>query len=222
LTTPNYTSIGQSTFFAYHALPIAKGVLGHDANRKDIRLKIENLWTSITDEEYENWIESFRRLRNGDLDMVERMGSTSIPHEGVISATPAPATIHKRHSEHKSDRSNAGSEYDHILSHGTTIEQEVGSISVLQEAVLHPEPHKQDNANVTPSLTSQYSMTPQKVTTNSKSEGHEMERESLPTPIFDLLWGKPSVDFGAREDVVLVIMKNLDQRVPAQVNIPVK
>jgi hypothetical protein len=38
--------------FAYHALPIAKALLGHYAGRQDIRLKIESLWTGITDDEY--------------------------------------------------------------------------------------------------------------------------------------------------------------------------
>jgi hypothetical protein len=215
--------------FAYHALPIAKGVLGHDAGRKDIRLKIESLWTSITDEEYEKWIESFRRLWDGDLDMVDRVEPTSISHEGVISATPAPATTHKRHSERESNRRpNAGyrsATYHRVVSHETTVKQEADPTSVLQEAVLQPESHKQDSAIATPSFASQYSVTPQKVTTDPKSGCCELRLNPPHTPIFDLLWGgKPSVDFEARlrRDIVLVIMDNLDQRIPARVAIPIK
>jgi hypothetical protein len=179
--------------FAYHALPIAKGVLGHDADRKDIRLKIESLWTSITDEEYEKWSESFRRLRDGDLDMVDRVESTSIPREGVISATPAPATIHKRHSERESDlRSNAGyrsAACHRVVSHETIVKQEADPTSVLQGAVLRPESHKQDSAIATPYFISQHSVTPQKVTTGPEPGCDELRLNLPHTPMFDLLWG---------------------------------
>jgi hypothetical protein len=83
--------------FAYHALSIAKKHIGHDAKRKTIRLNIESLWTSLSGEEHEKWFGSFRKLQDGELDMLERAASRSVSvSEGVESATPAPGTVVKR------------------------------------------------------------------------------------------------------------------------------
>jgi hypothetical protein len=157
--------------------------------------------------------------------MVDRVESTSPSRDGVVSATPAPVTVHKRYKKRRSDCSDPGNrsvEYDRVMSHETTVKQEVDSTDMLQEKVLHPESQKQDSAVATPSFASRYFTTPQTVATDPESGCREVQPNSPHTPIFDLLWDKSSVDFEARQDVVLVIMKNLDQRVPAQVVIPVK
>jgi hypothetical protein len=150
--------------FAYHALPIAKGLLGHDAGRQDIRLKIESLWTSITDDGYDKWRESFRRLQDGDLDMVDRVESTSPSRDGVVSATPAPVTVHKRHdgcTPNRSDIVPKNPEDKCTLNYQTTVKRELDSFSAPPGKVVHPELHKRNNTALTPSIFPQKPMATQ-------------------------------------------------------------
>lgn len=80
-----------SDLFAYHALPIARQRLGPQARRKEIRLNIEAMLTAMSIEEFENWVESFRKLVNGDADILERPspGHDRSPQR-VAPFTPAP------------------------------------------------------------------------------------------------------------------------------------
>jgi hypothetical protein len=206
--------------FAYHALPIAKGVLGHDANRKDIRLKIESLWTSMTDQEYGKWSESFHRLRDGDLDMVDRVESTPIPREGVISATPAPVTVHKRHDRRTSTHSDTipnNPEDNCTSNYQNTVKRELDSFSVPPGKVVHPESHKRNNNTLTPSIFPQNSMATQTAANRTQHKNRESWSKSIHTPIVDLLWGKIKFDDEEGQEVVEVIMRGLNRRVSAEV-----
>jgi hypothetical protein len=212
--------------YAYHALPVAKSDLGHDAGRKDIRLRIESMWTSMNDDEYEKWVESFRKLKDGDLDMVERVESTPIStREGVIPSTPAPVTVHKSHTERTLDEVNArrkSVESVRASDHEAAIKQEVDRTKVLPEAVPHPELHKQNHSTVTSSLSSHYSTVNHNSTLKPRVERHERRSKPIHTPIVDLLWGNASIDCEIRQDVVRVIMERVNQRIPAEVTIPPK
>jgi hypothetical protein len=81
--------------FAFHALPIVRGLLEADAKRKEVRRKMQDMLDEMADGEYEKWVESFRKLHNGDEVMLVR-----IPPETVsivrTAATPAPIDLQRR------------------------------------------------------------------------------------------------------------------------------
>jgi hypothetical protein len=208
--------------FAYHALPIAKGLLGHDAGRQDIRLKIESLWTSITDDEYDKWRESFRRLQDGDLDMVDCVESTSPSRDGVVSA---PVTVHKRHDRRTPNRSDTVSknpEDNCTSNYQNTIKRELDSFSVPTGKVVHPESHKRNNNTLTPSIFPQNSMATQTAANRPQHKNREICSKSIHTPIIDLLWGKIKFDDEKGQEVVEVIMRRLNRRVSAEVVLSTK
>jgi hypothetical protein len=214
--------------FAYHALPIAKGLLGHDAGRMDIRLKIESLWNSTTDEEYENWIESFRRLQGGDLDMVNRMESTSLPREGVVSATPAPITVHQKLTKHMPTHhitrqriSETETEVEDSMNPEIAVKQEAGSTSISPEVVLDPESHKRDNTTFTSLPSSLYPANTQKSTITPKIKGRKIHSDALHPPILHLLWGKDNFDNETPYKILDVVMRRLNRRVAAEVITPI-
>ena len=177
--------------FSYHALPIAKETLGHDASRRDIRLQIESLWTSMSDDEYGKWVERFCKLNEGDLDMVDRAETTpSSSREGASSTTPAPITVHKTHSKCTSDQYNSEGRHEQGIlasNHKITVKREAGLTSTLLGAASYPESHKRNNAIAVSSLSPRRSVMTQETTTDPKI--YLFDRSSMPvrTPIIDLL-----------------------------------
>jgi hypothetical protein len=203
--------------FAYHALPIAKGTLGHDANRKAVRDEIESLWVSATDKEYGKWVESFHKLQGGDLDMIDRVETTPDPApEGVAETTPTPITFQKEQAritvEHPDTR-NRTAEDRQTLDNGTDVRREVGPASILSAEVPRPESQKRSRAKVPSSIPSQCSKKIQSATTDSNIERYGSTPKWLRTPIVDLLWGKAGFEFEKGLEVVRVIMKELNLRV---------
>jgi hypothetical protein len=208
--------------FAYHALPIATGTLGHNADRKNIRSEIQSLWVSMTDEEYGKWVESFRKLQGGDLDMIDRVETTPDPApEGVISATYASITVQQEQVEptpgHPDTRSRSV-EGSQTSNHRTTVKREVNSTSVLPGEVLHLESHKQ-NDGVPSFFSSRNSKQTQNATIDPNTERYGSTQKRPHTPIVDLLWGKAGFDLDKGLKVVQVIMKEFNQRVPFGVTI---
>jgi hypothetical protein len=208
--------------FAYHALPIATGTLGHKADRKDIRNEIQSLWVSMTDEEYGKWVKSFRKLQGGDLDMIDRVELTpDLAPEGVISATHAPITVQQEQVQptlgHSDTRSRSVEDLQ-TSNHGTTVKREVNSTGILPGEVLRLESHKQ-NDRVPSFVSSRCSKVNQNATVDPNTERHGSTQKWPHTPIVDLLWGKAGFDLDKGLKVVQVIMKELNQRVPSGVTI---
>ncbi|KAJ4300978.1 hypothetical protein N0V90_003067 [Kalmusia sp. IMI 367209] len=80
--------------FAYHALPIVRPEIGSPALKKPIRAKIQSLIDSLSSDQYQGWIMALKKLKSGDMTMLERVSSMEPSAAGDIArATPAPSTV---------------------------------------------------------------------------------------------------------------------------------
>jgi hypothetical protein len=86
-----------SDLFAYHTLPLVRQRLGQQANRKQLRQKMETMLANMTDQEFALWLKSFQCLKGGDSTILKRRKppSQSATHQDV-SATPAPLAPHSK------------------------------------------------------------------------------------------------------------------------------
>lgn len=85
-------------FSAYHALPIARAELGILSERKTIRLHIQKMIDEMPDSEYQKWVESLRKLHDGDETMLARATqdeaqSTTERRISAVTAAPIDARI---------------------------------------------------------------------------------------------------------------------------------
>ncbi|KAH8726211.1 hypothetical protein GQ44DRAFT_825951 [Phaeosphaeriaceae sp. PMI808] len=82
-----------SDLFAFHALPIARHALPANANRKEVREKIQALLDDVPSEEYGKWVESFQKLRTEDKNMLIRADLSTLAGDRQNTTTPAPITM---------------------------------------------------------------------------------------------------------------------------------
>jgi hypothetical protein len=84
-----------SDLFAFHALPIVRGMLSPEARSKEIRLRIQSLMDEMPESEYDKWIDSFRKLHDGDEVMLVRIPPETLS-TGRTAVTPAPIDSRRR------------------------------------------------------------------------------------------------------------------------------
>lgn len=63
--------------FAYHALPVVRQQMGHQATRKQIRQEMEKRLTDISNKDFARWLANFEQLKNGDTSFLDRSSSSS-------------------------------------------------------------------------------------------------------------------------------------------------
>lgn len=76
-----------SDLFAYHALPVVRSRLGDQASRKQLRQEMERLLVDMSDAEFASWMESFAKLKDGDMSILTRPSSTFLSSKRVIHRT---------------------------------------------------------------------------------------------------------------------------------------
>jgi hypothetical protein len=77
-----------SDLFAYHALPTVQRHMGPQTKRKELRQEMETMLVNMPREEFEQWGQSFQKLKNGDTTVLRR--STSGFMSGRQMTVPAP------------------------------------------------------------------------------------------------------------------------------------
>ncbi|KAF1920267.1 hypothetical protein BDU57DRAFT_508461 [Ampelomyces quisqualis] len=193
-----------SDLFAYHALPIAKGLLAPGAPRKEIRAKMQNMMDSMPDDEMSKWVESFDKLKNGDQSMLVRT-APDVAHIGRTAATPAPIDRRRK----PSNTSQALHQHEHHL---TKIKN-----TMRKDRRVKREDHTEINAPKKGANTEQVLARPQPTKTMSATGNSGTdEATEAHTPILDLLWGRSPLSHSIWPQVVDTIMERLGHRIPAQ------
>ncbi|KAF2876503.1 hypothetical protein BDV95DRAFT_602481 [Massariosphaeria phaeospora] len=85
----------KTDLFAYHALPIAKQQLDPSATKKEIRGKIDAFLADMSETEHGKWEESFRKLRNGDAAMLDRIALDTPSNKRKAGMNPSPMSRSK-------------------------------------------------------------------------------------------------------------------------------
>ncbi|KAJ4309613.1 hypothetical protein N0V94_008845 [Neodidymelliopsis sp. IMI 364377] len=83
-----------SELFAYHALPVVKRQLGPQAKRKELRQEIQSILTGMSNREFEKWIDSYGKLKQGDITMLQKNTLISaLADRRAFSSVPDPGTM---------------------------------------------------------------------------------------------------------------------------------
>ncbi|KAF1949353.1 hypothetical protein CC80DRAFT_598952 [Byssothecium circinans] len=182
--------------FAFHALPVVKRKLGPTTEKKLIRQSIDTLIADIPDEEWKEWVLSFRKLIEGDLSMLDRADHDETAEtEGISRATPAPVLNRQRRDV--SPRVYDEQAGDRIL--GIKFEREghadseEAEVPLAQSVPLTQDEPRNDDEGV--------------------QEPQPVAQHSIETPIVDLLWGKAPFLYHDQHDVTRTIMENLQKRI---------
>lgn len=77
--------------FAYHTLPTTQQMLGSKASRKEMRLDMQSLLDSISQAEFQKWVESLDKLHKGNRGMLVRPELTLMNNGQFSRVTPAPS-----------------------------------------------------------------------------------------------------------------------------------
>tara|TARA_R110002003_G_scaffold384_4_gene19301 strand:+ start:41867 stop:43171 length:1305 start_codon:yes stop_codon:yes gene_type:complete len=86
-----------SDLFAYHALPIARGMLNTNATRKEVRLQMQTMLAEMPENDFRKWAESLQKLYEGDEIMLVRIEPEAVSDKRKRStATPAPIDMRRR------------------------------------------------------------------------------------------------------------------------------
>jgi hypothetical protein len=205
--------------FAFHALPIVRGILGTDAKRKDLRHKMQEMLEEMPANEYEKWIESFQKLHDGDEVMLVRI-PPELVGAGRTAATPAPIDSRRYVGNATRAGCTEGSvrrrpaHADDLALHLNPIKSEGNTTRVIQEDDEERRAEKRDNEVATATTAfRQLSTEGSDCTKVHDVQNSQTGLLSKSTPIVDLLWGSASFNGSARPTVVRHIMQNIDQRI---------
>ncbi|KAF2794952.1 hypothetical protein K505DRAFT_374267 [Melanomma pulvis-pyrius CBS 109.77] len=77
-----------SDLFAYHALPVVQDQLGQDTSKGRVRKEIEQILGRLSEDEHNQWEESYNKLRNGDAKMLDRVSADRQSHYDRILQMP--------------------------------------------------------------------------------------------------------------------------------------
>jgi hypothetical protein len=146
LTVKDISNIFRRTsdLFAHHALFIVKKELGESATKESIRQKIQSILVDMPNSEYAQWVESLRRLNEGDNTMLVRVSPESAYDKSHISrATPAPSSLRQQRPEVHNDEATArqgdnfGASVGGLSSKNIYVEDQ-SSIRVKPEVITGP------------------------------------------------------------------------------------
>jgi hypothetical protein len=214
--------------FAFHALPIVRGMLEADAKRKELRRKMQDMLDEMPDEEYDKWIESFQKLHDGDEVMLVRIPPNSVS-TGRTAATPAPVdsrryagnAVPERHSEGSSRTQSVVAEESAQRLH--SVKREGNNIHItLEDEERRVEKPENDVATTTAAFPHLSTERPDTIEVQH-AQCLQAGSGSTSTPIVDLLWGSASFISSARPTVVRHIMQSINQRIikPVSLSQPV-
>jgi hypothetical protein len=216
--------------FAFHALPIAKDLVGPNAGRKEIRNTIQAMLNDTDNATFNKWIESFHKLQNGDDTMLVR-GPSERASNGRTAMTPAPTGTWTTQANPDAGHESASSEgIQHAVPQNVRIKHEGNIKSKVSGVGARREPAEVEHNTTTALATSQQSriketqyrenskvdvshrITQRTAESHNNAENAGASMMISKTPVIDVLWG--ASDFVEEKGkAVAVIIDRLCQRI---------
>jgi hypothetical protein len=221
--------------FAFHALPIAKSLVGPNAGRKEIRNTIQQMLNDTDNATFSKWVESFHKLHSGDNMMLVR-GPCEKALDGRSAMTPAP-TGARRQANPNAGRDSGQAEFiqDAVLQNGR-IKRENDANSKVSGIGARREPAETDHDTTAaptairraPNEQAQHEVTRQiDVNQNVVKPTAGIPKDTgildvfmtrSSTPIYDILLGTSHFE-GNRKRLVPVIIDKLRNLLPSEVSV---
>jgi hypothetical protein len=215
--------------FAFHALPIVKGMLEADAKRKELRHKMQNMLDEMPDDEYEKWVESLRKLHDGDEVMLVRIPTDSV-FTSRTAATPAPIDSRRRPEDKTVVSRGAGCGQTQSdappkplqLNQSIKLESKAASNTLRNDTQNEAMQSKHDVATATTAFRhpsneerdlGSLARNSRLFHTSQLTAGQQTGATLAFTPILNLIWGHTSFDHSNQSLVVKAIMESFRKRV---------
>jgi hypothetical protein len=221
--------------FAFHALPIAKDLVGPNAGRKEIRDTIQNMLNDTDNATFSKWIESFHKLHRGDNTMLVR-GPCEKALDGRSAMTPAP-TGARRQANLDAGGDSVQAEFiqDAVLQNGR-IKRENDDNSKVSGIGARREPAETDHDTTTAPTAIRRALNEeaQHGATRQNDVNEDVDKTTAgvakdtgildvfmtrsQTPIYDILLGTSYLG-GNKKRVVRVIIDKLRNLLPSEVSV---
>lgn len=231
--------LSMAHFFAYHALPLGRKRLGAHAKRKQWRRAIESMLRNTPDTDLKKWVESYKRLLDGDSEMLIH-GEHDPLHGGRTTtvATRAPINLRRNSKDFAKGKDYAESVSTLILSQAhiktechtnrdvaatkrkiKTKKGVVPAATITLEHLYEGEREIGHSMKSTQtSVLNGIEVGCQEADIDSSNEGTgiqelKFQHYEIDTPILDLLCGPTLYELVDRDKFMETIMTHLDSRV---------